>query len=117
MKNFVQKGDTLEVEAPYDVASGGMVKVGSIFGIAAIAVLAGELVNIDRFGVFSSLKKKAGDTFADGAPVYFETANQQLTSTAAGNLLVGASVGAYISTDVEMTALLSGDIRPSEASS
>ncbi len=35
MKNFVQKGETLTLTAPYAVNSGGGALVGSIFGVAA----------------------------------------------------------------------------------
>ena len=35
MKNYVQPGNTIPLTAPYDVASGDGLLVGSIFGVAA----------------------------------------------------------------------------------
>ncbi len=44
MKNFVQPGNTITLTAPYAVASGDGLLVGSIFGIAAGAAALGEPV-------------------------------------------------------------------------
>ncbi len=35
MKNYVQKGETLTLAAPYAVSSGAGALVGAIFGVAA----------------------------------------------------------------------------------
>ena len=35
MKNYVQPGNTITLTAPYDVASGDGLLVGSVFGVAA----------------------------------------------------------------------------------
>jgi predicted RecA/RadA family phage recombinase len=36
MKNYVQEGDVLTLTAPYAVASGAGLQVGSIFGFALV---------------------------------------------------------------------------------
>ena len=45
MKNFVQPSNTITLTAPYAVASGDGLLVGSIFGVAAGAAALGESVH------------------------------------------------------------------------
>ena len=52
MKNFVQPGNTITLTAPYAVASGDGLLVGSIFGIAAGAAALGEPVETSLVDVF-----------------------------------------------------------------
>ena len=42
MQNFVHRGETLTLTAPYAVNSGGGVKVGNIFGVAASTHIQGD---------------------------------------------------------------------------
>ena len=56
MKNFVQPGNTITLTAPYAVASGDGLLVGSIFGIAAGAAAIGEPVETALVGVFDITK-------------------------------------------------------------
>ncbi len=93
MKNFVQNGEILEVVAPYEVQSGGGVKVGSIFGFAVTYAAAGETVDIKRHGVFDHAKLPA-QAWTQGAPIYWDDATKQLTTTSTSNLLVGAAAAA-----------------------
>jgi predicted RecA/RadA family phage recombinase len=55
MKNCVQPGNTITLTAPYAVASGDGLLVGSIFGIAAGAAALGEPVETALTGVFYQL--------------------------------------------------------------
>jgi len=52
MKNFVQPGNTITLTAPYAVASGDGLLVGSIFGIAAGDAALGEPVETALVGIF-----------------------------------------------------------------
>ena len=56
MKNYVQPGNTITLTAPYAVASGDGLLVGSIFGIAAGAAALGEPVESALVGVFDITK-------------------------------------------------------------
>ncbi len=56
MKNYVQPGNTITLTAPYAVASGDGLLVGSIFGIAAGAAALGEPVETTLVGVFDITK-------------------------------------------------------------
>lgn len=110
MKNFIQKGETIEVPAPYDVASGGGVKVGALFGVATTDASTGEPVEISRRGAFY-LKKKAATSISLGAKIYWDNTAFEVTPTSTGNLLIGAAIFAAGSADGTVTALLDGAIR------
>jgi predicted RecA/RadA family phage recombinase len=96
MKNFVQDGDVLDgLTAPYQVASGGGVLVGTnIFGVAVKdAANAATDLTIKTNGVFD-ITALGTDTGAVGAIMYWDNTNKRLTTTASGNTKVGVLVAA-----------------------
>jgi predicted RecA/RadA family phage recombinase len=93
MKNYVQKGENLTLPAPYDVASGGGVKSGLIFGVAAGDALSGADVDLVTVGVFT-LPKVSTDVFSIGAAVYWNDTTKLVTTTTSGNTKVGVAVTA-----------------------
>lgn len=93
MKNFVQAGSALTIPAPATVASGDVVIVGNIIGIANAAAASGADLDVTTTGVFI-LPKVAIDAFAVGATVYFDTATKLATATASGNPAIGTAVAA-----------------------
>ena len=93
MKNFVQAGSALTIPAPAAVASGEVVIVGNIIGIANAAAAFGADLDVTTTGVFS-LPKVSGDVFAVGATVYFNTATKLATTTASSNTAIGTAVAA-----------------------
>jgi len=109
MRNFVQPGDTISVTAPYAVASGGGALVGSIFGIATNAAANAAPVELKRTGVFD-VAKATGETWTQGAKVYWNNSTKVLTTTSAGNTLVGVAARAQGSGDTTGRALLTGQI-------
>lgn len=99
MKNFVQSGRTVTVPAPAGGAlSGDPVLVGSLFGVAAYTAGAGVDLEMQVEGVFD-LPKAAGITFTVGAPVYFDTAAEAVTSAASGNKLIGSALAVAAGSD------------------
>ena len=50
MKNFVQPGNTITLTAPYAVASGDGLLVGSIFGVASGSAALGEPIETAHLG-------------------------------------------------------------------
>lgn len=114
MKNYKGKGETLEVTAPYNVASGAGVLVGAIFGVAVMAALATESVNISRLGEFT-LVKATGVTTTTGNKAYWDNAAKKITSVAAGNTLVGVFTSTQGSGDTTVDVLLTGVIALSGA--
>ncbi len=91
MKNYIQKGENLTLAAPYGVTSGGGVKTGLIFGVAAGDALSGADVDLVTEGVFD-LPKVSTDVFAVGAAVYWDDTAKLMTSTTSGNTKIGVAV-------------------------
>ena len=77
MQNYVQKGNTLTVTAPYALLSGGGCQVGNVFGVSVNNQNPGDSSELVVEGVFDLAKD--GSTFVSGAKVYWDN-NQQLTT-------------------------------------
>ena len=80
MKNFIEPGEILTVIAPALVASGDLVIVGSIIGVAATDAALGAEVAVAVEGVFA-LPKVVTDVIAVGDKLYWATATSNLTIT------------------------------------
>ncbi len=79
MQNYVQKGNTLTVAAPYALTSGQGCQVGNIFGIAVNNQSSGESTEIVVEGVFDLAKDAS--TFNSGDKVFWNNTTQQATSS------------------------------------
>ena len=77
MKYFVQKGKTITIKAPYDVESGQLVILNSLFGVAIVDALQGEEVTIDTQGVFELAKDN--QAISQGQKAYYLEESKQLT--------------------------------------
>lgn len=93
MKNFIQPGHNITVAAPAAVQSGDGVLIGALFGVANADAASGADVVISTVGVFT-LPKTTTDDIAVGAAVYWDAAEAEVTTTAAGNTLIGHAVAA-----------------------
>lgn len=93
MKNYVQPGNTITLTAPYDVASGDGLLVGSIFGVAAGDAANGKTVEAALIGVFD-LTKAASQAWAAGDKVYWDNTAKVATKTASGNTAIGVATEA-----------------------
>ena len=93
MKNYVQPGNTITLTAPYAVASGDGLLVGSIFGVAAGTAAIGEAVEAALTGVYD-LKKVASQAWAAGDKVYWDNTAKEATKTTTSNTLIGVAVAA-----------------------
>ena len=91
MKNYVQPGNTVTLTAPYAVASGDGLLVGSIFGVAAGTAALGEAVEAALTGVYD-LKKVASQAWAAGDKVYWDNTAKEATKTTTSNTLIGVAV-------------------------
>lgn len=110
MRNFVQEGLTLPFTAPYDVASGGGVLVGSLFLVALQAVLSGGSGDGKPRGVFD-LPKATGEAWTAGtSKLYWDNTNKRLTTTASTNMLVGVALQTQASGDTSGRAWIPGQI-------
>lgn len=109
MKQFEKEASTITLVAPYDVASGAGLLVGSIFGVAQSAAISGAEVEAARVGQFT-LKAKNADTATAGAKAYWDNTNKEITITSAGMVLVGAFAKAKAA-GVTASVLLDGAVR------
>ncbi len=93
MKNYLQEGDVITLAAPADVASGDVVAVGSLVGIAVTDAASGENVAIACSGVFSVPVASADDVTV-GAPLYWDGSAFTLDDDEGANVLSGVAVKA-----------------------
>jgi predicted RecA/RadA family phage recombinase len=106
MNNFVHKGNTLELVAPYDVVSGGGLLVGNIFGVASTDALSGTAVNADVMGVFDLAKDAS--VFAPGDYVYWDDAAKKATATVLSNKKAGVAEIAAVTGATTVRVWLAG---------
>ena len=99
MRNFVQRGDTLDVTLAADTVSGDVVIIGKIRGVASCDGKAGEQVACVVEGCVS-LPKAGAVTFAQGAPVSWDDAAN--TAVATGGTLIGYASAAAGATEVQV---------------
>lgn len=88
MKNYICEGKKIEVVAAAAIASGEVVKAGSLITVALGAAKIGEKAICSREGVYE-VAKKAADVVTQGLPLYWDAANKEMTITAAGNTHAG----------------------------
>ncbi|WP_099865928.1 DUF2190 family protein [Pararhizobium haloflavum] len=93
MKNHVQPGNTITLTAPYAVASGDGLLVGSIFGIATGGATLGEPVEAALVGVFD-ITKIGSQAWTAGAKIYWDDTNKRTTNVATSNTLIGVAIEA-----------------------
>lgn len=91
MKGFFKSGDTVELTAPYAVASGAGALVGTIFGIAVAAVASGAIGSFMLVGIHKGAKV-GSQAWTEGAAIYWDNTNKYWTTTSAGNTKVGIAV-------------------------
>ena len=90
-KNYVQPGHVIPVTAPANVASGQLVKVGVLVGIAQNAALSGQPVEIALDGVWDVTKVSA-QAWTEGQAIYMiPGTGEATTATTAGNIFIGAA--------------------------
>jgi predicted RecA/RadA family phage recombinase len=109
MKNFIQRGETLTLTAPYAVSSGGGALVGSIFGVAATDVASGEDGEFQVVGVFDLVRETGASTgWSQGALIYWDNTNKRVTKTSTSNKLIGVAVRAAADGDATGRVRLNG---------
>ena len=95
MRNYIQKGETLTLAAPYAVSSGGGALIGSIFGVAANDYANGEEGEFQVVGVFDLVRESGASTaWTAGTLIYWDNTNKRTTKTATSNKLIGVAAKA-----------------------
>jgi len=108
-RNFIQPGETITLPAPRALASGDGFNVGAIVAVALAAAAQGAPVEGRRVGVFD-IAKAGGQAWTPGQKVYWDATNNVATTTAGGNILIGATVQAQASAATIGRVLLTGQI-------
>lgn len=110
MKNYLHAGRTCTFIAPYAVASGAGMVVGSLFAVASVDAAQGAEVEGDVEGVFAFPKATGANTdAAAGTKIYFDTVLKTFTKTSGGNtVLIGATTRAASTTDTVYRVRLNG---------
>lgn len=92
-KKFVQPGEVWDHTPVANVASDAVVVMGEVVGVALTDIKAGEIGSVQVSGVWE-LPKLSGDNVAQGATLYWDPANNRLTTTAGSLKVAGAAVAA-----------------------
>jgi len=90
MKNANQTGDVLTLTAPYTVASGAGMLVGSIFGVATAGASSGATVEAETEGVFE-LAKVSAQAWSVGQLIYWDDSAKNCTTVSTSNKLIGTA--------------------------
>lgn len=107
MRNYLQRGDTLDIVAAAAVASGDVVIAGSIIGVSNVKAAIGETFALDVVGVFT-LPKVSALAIAVGDKVYWDSAAKVVTKTAASNTLLGVATTAAANPSATVNVRLNG---------
>lgn len=93
MKNYVQPGSTVTVQAPAALASGQLFRVGLLAGVASAAAQSGAEVEMETNGVFDVVKT-GSQAWTVGQAIYGvgTTTLVATTATTAGNIFLGVAV-------------------------
>ena len=106
-RGYVQPGQTLTLIAPRALVSGAGMLVGAIFAVALADAAQGAPVEARRVEVFD-LAKATGEAWTQGQKVYWDNTAFRVTTTAAGNTLIGAATQAQAAGDAVGRVLLTG---------
>ena len=106
--NFRAEGEHLNyTNSGSAIASGAVVVIGTLIGVALTAIAAGATGAVRICGVFN-LAKLSTDTIAQGALVYWDSTNSRITTTASGNTLAGKAAAAAGNGATTVDVLING---------
>lgn len=106
MNNFIANGQSLQVIAPVGGVVGGQsYKVGKLVGVVVADAAEGSQFTLKLSGVYSDIKKKAGEAWAVGDKLYFNVTDE-LELTAANGEFAGYAYEAALAGAVIGTVLL-----------
>ena len=104
--NYIQDGDILDYTAGAAISAGDVVVIGTIGGVAITDIANGATGAVAISGVFRVTKATGAVT--QGALLYWNATNSNLTTTATGATLVGVAAAAALSGDATVDILLNG---------
>jgi predicted RecA/RadA family phage recombinase len=111
MNNFIQPGEVIPLTAPSGGVTSGLVyKIGLLLVVAAADVAQTLPFEGKTRGVFT-LPKATGQTWAEGALVYWDNSAKKFTTTSGGNTLAGCAVAEAATGDTTGSVRLDGAVR------
>lgn len=103
--NFIEKGEVLNYTATSKaIASGELVIIGAISGVAKTDIAIGETGAVHITGVYSLLK--ANDAITQGSKIYWNHTHRNVTINKADSVLIGVAANNAISSDEFVHVLL-----------
>ncbi|MFC3690973.1 DUF2190 family protein [Chenggangzhangella methanolivorans] len=107
MRNHVQKGENITIPSPAVVASGDLVVVGALYGVAAGDAETGADLDLVTVGVFD-LPKVSALAINAGDKVYYDSTAKLVSKTASGNTYIGVAVTAAVNPSATVNVRLNG---------
>jgi predicted RecA/RadA family phage recombinase len=103
---FVHEGLSIDYTPGANVAAGDVVVQGDLVGVAKLDILTGRLGALAVDGVFD-FAKNTGVAYTVGQLLYWDDAANVVTTTAAGNKLIGKVVRVAANADTTVRVRLS----------
>lgn len=103
MKNYIQKGDSIEFVAVATINSGAIVEVGALAGVSAGSYGTGDTAVVSLCGVYEVPKVTGSVTL--GAKLY-SNASGSATTTVGTNVFLGYAFSAQVSGDATVRVRL-----------
>ena len=105
MAKYINSGETVNIVAPKDLASGETVRIAkNFYGVAYAPAKQGELVALQIKGAFGY---KSAGAIKVGQEVYLD-ASGKATATAATGKKLGTALSAAAAADADVVVLLNG---------
>lgn len=104
---YYQRGETLYYTPEEDTEAGQVVDLKTRIGVAAEDIPANHPGGLHVVGVFS-MAKKDGDEIAQGAAVYYDSGEEEITTTEGSNTPAGYAAASAASTDTTVLVKLLG---------
>lgn len=108
MKNFVQRDDAIHSVLANTVKGGDLIIIGSVIGVAMSDGDGTNLVTVKTEGVYSL--PKAVEAITQGAKVYWDGTNKNVTATATSNTYIGYAWEDAASADTALDVCLANGI-------
>lgn len=106
MKNYIADGNTMPFTAGATIASGGLVVVGDLAGVAITDVANGATGTLQLTGVVKLVKAAAANEIVAGAPCYHVAGEITHTDNSGANKLVGYAFATASAAATEITVRL-----------
>jgi predicted RecA/RadA family phage recombinase len=98
MKIYQQRGERISHTAAAAIASGAVVPIGDLIGIAENSGAIGDEVSVLLEGVFP-IAKGTSEAISKGAVLYWDATNKVVTATAGSNKVIGKAFAAALAAD------------------